>query len=256
MTVFRHCRLRIAPPTAWITLSKPPLNVLDLAAIEELHRVLDEVKIEAGISSLVLSAEGDRAFSAGVEVRDHLPDRLDEMIDVFHRLCRRFLGLDAVTIAAVRGAALGGAMELLSCCDFVVASKDSVFAQPEIDLACLPPLACALYPALLGKSRTSRIVLLGERISAAEAKAMGLLYRAVPTEEVEAEVERLVKKLSEKSPAALRLAKKALRLATERALESLPEIETLYREELAATEDMREGLQAFLEKRRPKWKGK
>lgn len=256
MTTFQSCRLHVAPPTARIILSKPPLNILDLSALEELHRALDEVETHAGISSLVLSAEGDRAFSAGVDVRDHLPDRLDEMIEVFHRLCRRFLGLDAVTVAAVRGAALGGAMELLSCCDFVVASKDSVFGQPEIDLACFPPLGCALYPALLGKGRASRIVLLGERFSAAEAEAVGLLYRAVPLEDVEAEVEELVKKLSEKSPAALRLAKRALRISTERALEALPEIETLYREELAATEDMLEGLQAFLQKRKPEWKGK
>jgi cyclohexa-1,5-dienecarbonyl-CoA hydratase len=256
MTSFQSCRLRIEPPTARLTLSKPPLNVLDLSGLEELHRALDEVETRAGVSSLILSAEGDRAFSAGVSVRDHLPDRLDDMLDVFHRLCRRFLGLDAVTIAAVRGAALGGAMELLSCCDFVVASKDSVFGQPEIDLACFPPLGCAAYPALLGKGRGSRIVLLGERFSADEAEAMGFLYRAVPAEDVEAEVEALVRKLSEKSPAALRLAKKALRVSTRRALEALPEIETLYREELAGTEDMREGLQAFLDKRKPEWKGK
>jgi cyclohexa-1,5-dienecarbonyl-CoA hydratase len=255
MTTFESCRLRIDPPTGRITLSKPPLNVLDLAGLEELHHVLDEVEAASGVASLVLSAEGERAFSAGVEVRDHLPDRLDEMIEVFHRLCRRFLGLDAVTIAAVRGAALGGAMELLSCCDFVVASKDSVFGQPEIELACFPPLGCAIYPALLGKARAHRIALLGERFSAAEAEAIGFLYRAVSPADVDAEVEELLKKLSEKSPAALRLAKRALRISTERALEALPEIETLYREELAVTEDMREGLQAFLEKRKPEWKG-
>jgi cyclohexa-1,5-dienecarbonyl-CoA hydratase len=255
MTSFASLSLRIAASTARITLSKPPLNVLDLEALDELHRALDEVEA-AGVTSLVLSAAGDRAFSAGVEVRDHFPDRLDDMIDVFHGLCRRALGLEAVTIVAVEGAALGGAMELIACFDLVVASNDSVFGQPEIDLACFPPLACALYPALLGRSRAHGIVLLGERFSAAEAEAMGLVYRVVPPGEVETEVENLVVKLSEKSPAVLRLAKKALRLSTERALDALPGIEAVYREELARTEDMREGLQAFLDKRKPAWKGR
>jgi cyclohexa-1,5-dienecarbonyl-CoA hydratase len=223
--------------------------------IGELEAALDAVESRPDVSFLTISAEGERAFSAGVEVRDHLPERVDDMLDSFHRLCRRVLDLDAITVASVSGPALGGAMELLTCCDFVVATRISVFGQPEIDLACFPPLACALYPALFGKARASSIVLLGEPLSADAARALGLVHQVVSKDELDGAVLALIEKLSQKSPAALRIAKKALRIPIERALETLPEIETIYREELTATADMLEGLEAFLEKRRPSWKG-
>lgn len=250
------CRLDVAPPLATLTLAKPPLNVMDLEGIGALSRALDSVAARTDVTVLVLAAEGDKAFSAGVEVRDHFPDRLDDMIDSFHRLCRSLIEADAVTVAAVRGAALGGGMELAACCDFVIAAEGASFGQPEIELGCFPPLGAALYPSLFGPKHASAIILLGERLTAEEAKAIGLVSRVVPKTDLDSAVDELVSKLAGKSPAVLRLAKKALRGSTERALESLPEIESLYREELAATEDMLEGLTAFLEKRKPVWRGR
>jgi len=250
------CRLDVAPPRATLTLTKPPLHVLDLEGMGALSRALDSVAARTDVAVLVLAAEGEKAFSVGVEVRDHFPDRLDDMIDSFHRLCRSLIEIDAVTVAAVRGIALGGGMELAACCDFVLAAEEASFGQPEIHLGCFPPLGAALYPSLFGANRASAIVLLGERLTAEEAKAIGLVIRVVSKTELDSAVDELVSKLASKSPAVLRLAKKALRTSTERALESLPEIESLYREELAATEDMLEGLEAFLEKRKPAWRGK
>ena len=250
------CRLDVAPPRATLTLTKPPLHVLDLEGMGALSRALDSVAARTDVAVLVLAAEGDKAFSAGVEVRDHFPDRLDDMIDSFHRLCRSLIEADAVTVAAVKGAALGGGMELAACCDFVIAAEGASFGQPEIELGCFPPLGAALYPSLFGPKLASAIILLGERLTAEEAKAIGLVSRVVPKTDLDSAVDELVSKLAGKSPAVLRLAKKALRASTERALESLPEVESLYREELAATEDMLEGLTAFLEKRKPVWRGR
>jgi cyclohexa-1,5-dienecarbonyl-CoA hydratase len=230
--------------------------VLDLEVVGEMQRALDAVGARDDVVVLVLAAEGEKAFSAGVEVRDHFPDRLDDMIDSFHRFCRSLIEVEVVTVAAVKGAALGGGMELTACCDFVIAAEEASFAQPEIELGCFPPLGAALYPSLFGAKRANEIVLLGERLTAEDARSMGLVSRVVPKADVDSAVDELVAKLADKSPAALRLAKKALRVSTLRALESLPEIETLYREDLAATEDMLEGLEAFLEKRKPVWRGR
>jgi cyclohexa-1,5-dienecarbonyl-CoA hydratase len=230
--------------------------VLDLEGIGALQRALDSVAARDDVVVVVLAAEGEKAFSAGVDVRDHFPDRLDDMLESFHRLCRSLIEADAVTVAAVKGVALGGGMELAACCDFVLGAEEASFGQPEIDLGCFPPLGASLYPSLLGARRSSEIVLLGERLSAAEGREIGLVSRVIAKAELDSAVDELVAKLASKSPAVLRLAKKALRASTERALESLPEIESLYREELAATEDMLEGLQAFLEKRRPVWRGR
>jgi cyclohexa-1,5-dienecarbonyl-CoA hydratase len=249
-------RLDVAPPRATLTLAKPPLHVLDLEGIGAMTRALESIGARSDVSVLVVAAEGEKAFSAGVEVRDHLPDRLDEMIDSFHLLCRTLVEIDAVTVAAVRGAALGGGMELAACCDLILAAKEASFGQPEIELGCFPPLGAALYPSLFGAKRANEIVLLGERFTAEEAKVIGLVNKVVPRTELDSAVDEIVSKLASKSPAVLRLAKRALRAAAERSLESLPEIESLYREELAATEDMLEGLQAFLEKRKPVWRGR
>ncbi|HEY7699325.1 MAG TPA: enoyl-CoA hydratase/isomerase family protein [Vicinamibacteria bacterium] len=249
-------RLDVAPPRATLTLAKPPLHVLDLEGIGAMTRALESIGARSAVSVLVVAAEGEKAFSAGVEVRDHLPDRLDEMIDSFHLLCRTLVEIDAVTVAAVRGAALGGGMELAACCDLILAAKEASFGQPEIELGCFPPLGAALYPSLFGAKRANEIVLLGERFTAEEAKVIGLVNKVVPRTELDSAVDEIVSKLASKSPAVLRLAKRALRAAAERSLESLPEIESLYREELAATEDMLEGLQAFLEKRKPVWRGR
>jgi cyclohexa-1,5-dienecarbonyl-CoA hydratase len=249
-------RLEVAPPRATLTLAEPPLNVLDLEGIGAMRSALDAVASRDDVSVFVLAAEGEKALSAGVEVRDHFPERLDDMIESFHGLCRSLLEMDAATVAAVRGRALGGGMELAACCDFVIAAEGASFGQPEIDLGCFPPLGAALYPSLLGSRRASEIVLLGERLTAEEAKAIGLVHRVVAKSDLDLAVDELVSKLASKSPAVLRLAKKALRASTTRALELLPEIESLYREELAATEDMLEGLNAFLEKRKPLWRGK
>jgi cyclohexa-1,5-dienecarbonyl-CoA hydratase len=249
-------RLDFRPPRATLTLTGSPLHVLGIEALGALERAIGTVAARGDVSVLVLEAEGDKAFSAGVEVRDHFADRLDDMLESFHRVCRSLLELPAVTIAAVRGVALGGGMELAACCDFVIVAEDAAFGQPEIDLGCFPPLAAALYPSLLGAKRANEIVLLGKRLTAEGAKSMGLVSRVVPRIELDSAVGELVSELASKSPAALRIAKRALRTSAAKALEALPEIESLYREELAATEDMREGLEAFLAKRKPHWKGR
>ena len=241
--------------TAWITLDRPPLNVLDLGLLREMDQMLNLFPSESTIDFLVIRGGGECAFSAGVDVRDHTLEKVPEMLRVVHGVVRKFLALPQITIALVRGACLGGGLELASSCDFILASEESFFATPEINVGCYPPVALARFPSLVGYHRAAELILTGQRISAQQAAAMGLINRAVPAQELNQAVEALLEELRSKSGAVLRIALKGLReiwlgnFAT-----GLARAEELYLTELLKTADVEEGVQAFLSKRRPDWK--
>ncbi len=239
---------------ARIILRRPPLNVLNLKMIREVNRALRGVRPEAGLRALVFSAEG-KAFSAGVSVEDHLPDRAAAMLGAFHETFRRLQTLCCPTIAAVQGAALGGGCELAGFADWVIASETASFALPEIKLGAFPPLAALHFPHRIGRARTLQLILSGETLGARDAERMGLVDRVVPPGQLAATVEETVQRLLEKSGPVLRLAKRAVLLATGRDFkDGLSKVERLFLQKLMKTRDAEEGLRAFLEKRPPKWR--
>lgn len=249
-------RLETAGRVATLTLDRPPLNVLDLATLEALDSAL------AGLAAggeppqvLLVTAAGERAFSAGVAVEDHTAERVERMLATFHGALRRLRQLPAVSVAVVRGLCLGGGLELAASCDLVVAADDAELGQPEIAVGCFPPLAAALYPSALGPWRAAELLLTGRRLGAAEAAAWGLVNRCVPAAELSGEVASLVGEITAHSAAVTRLTRRALDSGREAAFEAaLAECERLYSQELCATEDMQEGLDAFLDKRPPHWR--
>ncbi len=237
-----------------MTLERPPLNVLDLSMLRELKAVLDSVAGDATVDFLVIRGGGERAFSAGVDVKDHTHEKVPEMLGAVHGVIRSLLSLPQITIALVRGACLGGGCELANSCDFILASEDSFFATPEIDVGCYPPVALARFPFQLGYHRTAEMILTGRRISAQEALAIGLINRAVPLHELEQALEGLLRELKSKSRAVLRIALKGLREISLKNFSAALQIsEDLYIQELLKTEDVEEGVRAFLEKRKPHW---
>src|SRR3990167_9028686 len=135
--------------TAWITLDRPPLNVLDLGLLREMDQMLNSFPSESATDFVLFRSGGERAFSAGVDVRDHTLEKVPEMLRVVHGVVRKFLALPQITIALVRGACLGGGLELASSCDFILASEESFFATPEINVGCYPPVALARFPSLV-----------------------------------------------------------------------------------------------------------
>jgi enoyl-CoA hydratase/carnithine racemase len=161
-----------------ITWERPPLNVLDVALLRELDHVLADTAMDPGVDVAVVQGAGERAFSAGVDVRDHTPDKVPEMLDVVHGVVRKLLTLPQVTIAAVRGICLGGACEIASSCDLIIASEESSFATPEIFVGCYPPVALARFSSLIGYHRAAEMILTGRRFPAHEARAMGLINRS------------------------------------------------------------------------------
>ena len=238
---------------ATLTLNRPPLNFLNIAMMREMKEALEKLEDDADTKLLVIAAQG-KAFSAGVDIKDHTPDKVEEMIELFHGIFRRLLSLEIPTLAVVQGACLGGGCELASFCDFVLASEEATFGQPEIKVGVFPPIAVVLFPYLMGQRKTFELLLTGEVVDAREAERIGLVTRVLPPEELGRAMEELVAKLVGLSGVVLRLTKRAIYEAAALPFgKAVEHIERLYLERLMSTEDAKEGLQAFLEKRKPIW---
>lgn len=243
---------RIEGRTAWVTLDRPPLNVLNVGMMRELNAALDQALPRCDF--LVFQGHGPKGFSAGAEIADHLPKRVDEMLSAFHSIFRRLARAECVTISAVHGHCLGGGMELATFCDFVVATRSATFAQPEIRLACFPPIAMITLPHLCGFRAAADLILSGRTISAADAHRIGLVSRIVPDAELKQAVDALLAELAGLSPNVLRLTRRTLwRLHADEFERQLNEIEQIYLGELMRTQDAREGVRAFMEKRAAVW---
>jgi len=241
---------------AWrITLNDPPLNILDIAMLEELRDAIGRVGNDR--HALIIDAAGEKAFSAGASVHDHLGDRVATMLDRFHDCFRLLAKLDVVTVAIVRGAALGGGCELAMACDFVLASDRAKFGQPEINLGVFPPVAAYQLSHLAPPRRGLELLLTGDTIDAATAERLGLVNAVFPVAEMSARCDEWLGKLYRQSASSVRFAKKAFRLAQSADfVDRLAAVERLYLEELMKSDDANEGLNAFVEKRKPVWQGR
>ncbi len=243
--------------TALVTLDRPPLNILDLDALESLRAILDKLAADRELTLVVVRGAGERAFCAGTAVQDHTPERVADMLTGLRRVIEQVRALPALVVAAVAGHCLGGGMELALSCDMVLATEDARFGQPEVGLGCSPPIATALYPALLGPARTIELLAFGKGMDARKAERLGLVQRLVPAGQLVEGCESLISELSTKSAPVLRLIKQAVNAS--RGLPfaaALAESERIYLEELTRLDDMREGVAAFLGKRPPVWKNR
>jgi cyclohexa-1,5-dienecarbonyl-CoA hydratase len=244
------------PRVASIVLNRPPLNIIDLEMLGEFDAAWSEVE-DLKAQVVVVQSAGDRAFSAGVDVADHAPDKIERMLEQFHRTILRIRRSDCVSIAAIHGHTLGGGAELAMMCDLIVAADNTLMGQPEISLGCYPPVAVAYLPGAIGFHKASEMVLLGEPIDALAAERLGIVNRVVARAGLSETVDAYVEKLLAKSSAVLALTKRAVREGAGRHFEkALDRSQELYLRDLTRTEDMVEGMNAFLEKRPPCWKNR
>jgi cyclohexa-1,5-dienecarbonyl-CoA hydratase len=246
----------VGSSAARIALRNAPLNVIDVTMMEELAQALTDIEARSDVSVVVIRGDG-KAFSAGVDVAAHTPERVEEMLTKFHAAIRALLNMKKVTIAAVHGHCLGGGAELAMVCDVVYTSTSALWGFPEIKLGCYPPVACTALAALVGQKRASELILIGKTISGTEAAEIGLANHAVAEEQLQAVVDETVQQLLRLSPSSLAIAKKAI-YAWDAAHfdKGLVRAEKIYLEELMRTADAQEGIRAFIEKRPPKWAAK
>jgi cyclohexa-1,5-dienecarbonyl-CoA hydratase len=258
MTIgFRNILYDSMNGVAKICINRPPLNILNSETLMELTVALERARSDSSIFLVVISGSGDRAFSAGVDIRDHLPDKVSSTLSIFNKVFYTLRGLDKPTVAVVNGVALGGGCELAIGCDMIIASEKAQFGQPEITVGAIPPVAVVLLPKLVGPTKAYELILTGDVITAAEAQRIGLVNRVVPPEKLDESLRELIDKLREKSPIVVKLTRMSLtRILDTDFKKELEETTDLYLNLLMRTEDAVEGLKAFMEKRKPQWKGK
>jgi cyclohexa-1,5-dienecarbonyl-CoA hydratase len=258
LTAARLTRIscEIEGAVACVELRNPPLNVIDISMMEELTRSLTEIEARSDIAMIVLRGAG-KAFSAGVDVAAHTPDKVEEMLAKFHAVIRALVASTKVTIASVHGLCLGGGAELALVCDLAYTIDDAEWGFPEIRLACFPPVGCTALAALIGQKKAAEMILTGHSITGREAAEIGLATRSVADKQLDSTVQTAMAQLSRLSPAALRVAKKASYAWDAMHFDKgLARAEKVYFDDLMKTADAHEGIRAFLEKRSPKWTGK
>ena len=256
LTKFSRITLDLEPPVARIVLNNPPLNVIDIRMMDELAEALTEIEARIEISVLIIRGS-QRAFSGGVDVAAHTPDKVEQMLTKFHGVIRTLVASKKVTIAAVHGHCLGGGAELAMVCDLAYTSELASWGFPEIKLGCYPPVAVAALAALIGQKHAADLILTGRTITGREAASINLANAVVPEIDLDHTVQEAVHHLSQLSPAALAITKKAIYAWDSIHFDKgLARAEKIYLDELIKTEDAAEGIDAFLEKRPPVWKGK
>ncbi|HSM90661.1 MAG TPA: enoyl-CoA hydratase/isomerase family protein [Desulfobacterales bacterium] len=244
----------IAGGVARVTLARPKHNVLNIEMMKELIGELEALKTDRDLKCLVISGEGP-SWCAGVEVADHKPGQVDDMIATFNRMLELIEGQEVPTVAAVHGACLGGGMEAAIACDIIVAGQSAVFGQPEIKLGFFPPYAAIRLPQLVGPGKAIEICTTGKRYPAEDALAMGFINYCVEDGRLSETTETLVKEIQYSSPLIIRLNKRAVKqhlgLAFPTALKGVSD---LFLNTLMKTADTLEGIASFEEKRKPVWK--
>jgi len=246
---------------ATITINRPKvLNALNKETILEILSELDDAENDPNVRVVIITGAGDKAFSAGADVRTFrgiTPLEAREASKLGQRLCDRVEGLEKPVIAAINGYALGGGLELAMACDLRIASENARLGQPEINIGLLPGWgATQRLPRLVGKGLAKEMIFTGRIIDAKAAERFGLVNKVVPQDQFESVVKELAAEIAKKPPVALKLAKGLIN----RSLETDLKTGLMYEAEAfgvaASTEDFREGTSAFLEKRTPEFKGK
>ncbi len=261
MSDTEHVKVKVEDRIAVVTLDHPPVNILTSAIMQELSQVFETLEKDPQVKVIVFTTAGTQAFIAGADIKEiaqingaaqaeALAKRGQEVLDKIEKSSK-------ITIAAVHGVCVGGGNELIMAFHMRIAAERAKFGQPEINLGIIPGFGGTQRLArLCGLPKARELVLTGDMITAQEALRIGLLNRVVPDGELLKQAMGLAKKIATKSGASVWLAEKAMREGFNASLAEGLKLEAAAFGKVAETEDMKEGLKAFIEKRQPKFKDK
>lgn len=253
MSESKNLKIEIAAGVARITFARPKHNVFNIEMMNEFNAILKEIPKDNDLKCVVLLGEG-KSWCAGVDVGDHKPDMVHDMIATFNRSFELINAIEVPTIAAVHGACLGGGMEYAIACDIVIAGKSAKFGQPEVKLGFLPPYAAIRLPRLVGPAKAIEVCTTGRIYSAGEACSIGFISQVVDDDKFAEALDKLIGELKTNSPLILRLNKRAVRENLGLDFKtSLQQVSDLFLNTLMKTKDTLEGIKSFEEKRRPDW---
>ena len=256
-------RYEVENNVAILTITNPPLNVLSAAVIEGLEEYISRIEDDTEVIAVILTGDGDKAFMAGADIKS-FPNQMtmgakgvEENTNKFHALFNRFDFLPKPTIAAINGITFGGGCELALLCDIRIAEEHATIGLPEIKLGLFPGGGgTQRLPRLIGESKAKELMFTGEPITATTAERIGLVNHVVAKGESLTAAKELAAKITRHSLPSLSLIKQAVDQGLDTTLEEGLKIEAANFGKVFETEDVKEGVRAFIEKRKPQFKHK
>jgi enoyl-CoA hydratase len=258
---YKNIEVKIEKGIATITINRPKaLNALNTETLEELKNVLEVLQNDDGVKVIVITGAGEKAFVAGAdisEMKDMSVFEAKKFAELGQKVFRKIELMKKPVIAAVNGYALGGGCELALACDIRIASRNAKFGQPEVGLGIIPGFGgTQRLPRIVGVSKAKELIYTGDMIDAEEALRIGLISKVVEQDKLLEEAYGIAKKIMSKGLVAVSLAKEAINKSLEVDIDSGMEYEANAFAMCFGTQDQKEGMAAFLEKRAPKFEGR
>jgi len=256
---YKHLILEKEDELAIVKINRPPVNALNSEVVTEIHQMFDELEKDEQVKVIILTGEG-KAFVAGADISEMVdfgPEGGAEFSKKGQAAFDKIENTPKPVIAAINGFALGGGCEIAMACDIRIAVEGAKLGQPEVNLGVIPGFAgTQRLPRLVGKGKAKELIFTGNMVTAEEAEQIGLVNQVLTAEELMNTAKEMAKTIASKGPAAVRAAKLAINEGVNYELSKGLEIENRAFAKLFETEDQKEGMKAFLEKRKPEWKDK